>query len=64
MLLVIRFEALIGFRGGDKSCVFNVLSATAWLLCLPMLTSRQPCCRDFNWFGSQGPNFESGFAPG
>jgi hypothetical protein len=23
-----------------------------WLLYLPMLTSRQPCCRNFNWFGS------------
>src|SRR5947209_20125847 len=45
---------LLGF-GVVTSCVFSTCyQERHWRLYLPMLTSRQPCCRNFNWLAAKG----------
>src|SRR3954466_7716521 len=45
---------LLGF-GVVTNCAFSTCyQERRWRLYLPMLTSRQPCCRNFNWLAAKG----------
>src|SRR5690242_13794187 len=49
-----RLPLLLGF-GVVTNCAFSTCyQERRWRLYLSMLTSRQPCCRNFNWLTAKG----------
>src|SRR4051812_28325957 len=47
-------RSILGF-GMVTNCAFSTYyQERRWRLYLPMLTSRQPCCRNFNWLAAKG----------